>query len=99
MNVPDCPFKRTPGDVIKRQPNKGEYPKATLAVLLLLTVWSSKVLAVNSVSFLADALQTLLPAAIYSALASSARVAFAVSGSEAVEYIDPGYGQPVLVCC
>ena len=71
---------------------------ATLAVPL--TVWPSKVLAVNSVSFLADALQTLLLAAMFSARASSARVAFvAVSGSEAVEYIDPGYDPPVLFCC
>jgi len=71
---------------------------ATLAAPL--TVWPSKVLAVNSVSFLADALQTLLLAAMFSARASSARVAFvAVSGSEAVEYIDPGYDPPVLFCC
>jgi len=77
-----------------------EFGAVVLATLAApLTVWSSKVLAVNSVSFLADALQTLLLAAIYSALASSARVAFAVSGSEAVEYIDPGYDPPVLVCC
>jgi hypothetical protein len=64
-----------------------------------LTVWPSKVLAVNSVSFLADALQTLLLAAICSALASSACVAFAVSGSVAVEFIDSGCDPPVLVCC
>ncbi len=53
----------------------------------------------RAVSFLADALQTLLLAAIYSALASSARVAFAVSGSVAVEFIDPGCDPPVLLCC
>jgi hypothetical protein len=77
-----------------------EFGAVVLATLAApLTVWSSKVLAVNSVSFLADALQTLLLAAIYSALASPARVAFAVSGSGAVEYIDPGYDPPVLVCC
>jgi hypothetical protein len=77
-----------------------EFGAVVLATLAApLTVWPSKVLAVNSVSFLADALQTLLLAAIYSALASSARVAFAVSGSEAVEYIDSGYDPPVLVCC
>jgi hypothetical protein len=77
-----------------------EFGAVVLASLAApLTVWPSKVLAVNSVSFLADALQTLLLAAIYSALASSACVAFAVSGSEAVEYIDPGYDPPVLVCC
>ena len=70
---------------------------ATLAVPL--TVWPSKVLAVNSVSFLADALQTLLLAAICSALASSACVAFAASGSVAVDFIDPGCDPPVLVCC
>jgi hypothetical protein len=70
---------------------------ATLAAPL--TVWPSKVLAVNSVSFLADALQTLLLAAICSALASSACVAFAVSGSVAVEFIDSGFDPPVLVCC
>ena len=70
---------------------------ATLAVPL--TVLPSKVLAVNSVSFLADALQTLLLAAICSALASSACVAFAVSGSVAVDFIDPGCDPPVLVCC
>ena len=78
-----------------------EFGAVVLASLAApLTVRPSKVLAVNSVSFLADALQTLLLVAIYSALASSARVAFvAVSGSEAVEYIDPGYDPPVLVCC
>ena len=77
-----------------------EFGAVVLASLAApLTVRPSKVLAVNSVSLLADALQTLLLAAIYSALASSACVAFAVSGSEAVEYIDPGYDPPVLVCC
>ena len=78
-----------------------EFGAVVLATLAApLTVWPSKVLAVNSVSFLADALQTLLLAAMFSARASSARVAFvAVSGSEAVEYIDPGYDPPVLVCC
>jgi hypothetical protein len=70
---------------------------ATLAVPL--TVLPSKVLAVNSVSFLAHALRTLLLAAICSALASSACAAFAVSGSVAVDFIDPGCDPPVLVCC
>ena len=77
-----------------------EYGAVVLATLAApLTVLPSKVLAVNSVSFLADALQTLLLAAICSALASSACVAFAVSGSVAVEFIDSGCDPPVLVCC
>ena len=77
-----------------------EFGAVVLATLAApLTVWSSKVLAVNSVSFLADALQTLLLAAICSALASPACAAFAVSGSEAVDFIDPGCDPPVLVCC
>ncbi len=74
---------------------------ATLAVPLtfLRSKPESKVLAVNSVSLLADALRTLLLAAICSALASSTCVAFAVSGSVAVDFIDPGCDPPVLVCC
>jgi hypothetical protein len=77
-----------------------EFGAVVLATLAApLTVWPSKVWAVNSVSFLADALQTLLLAAICSALASSACVAFAVSGSVAVEFIDSGFDPPVLVCC
>ncbi len=50
MNVPlapaDCPFERTPtsSDVSNlrslRQPNKAEYPKATLAIPLLFASWA-----------------------------------------------------------
>ena len=59
---------------------------------------SATVCAVISVGFVAEIEQTLLLAVVCSALATRCRVAFAVSNSVAVEFIDPGCDPPLLSC-
>jgi hypothetical protein len=59
---------------------------------------SATVCAVISVGLVAEIEQTLLLAVVCSALATRCRVAFAVSNSVAVEFIDPGCDPPLLSC-
>jgi len=59
---------------------------------------AATVCAVISVGLVAEIEQTLLLAVVCSALATRCRVAFAVSNSVAVEFIDPGCDPPLLSC-
>jgi hypothetical protein len=59
---------------------------------------AATVCAVISVGLVAEIEQTLLLAVVCSALATRCRVAFAVSSSVAVEFIDPGCDPPLLSC-